>query len=528
MKIIVADDENWVRAVIVHSIPENGEFSLAGEASDGYEALALCKLHKPEVLLTDIQMPGMTGLELIHALSEEAPDTRIIIISGYNDFEYAKSAIRYGVKEYLLKPVDGVELTNALQKVKREIEDNQAFQEEHSRLKFQLEQTKPVLYEKFLNKLLLQNTYTKNTILNTLKEYGVDFHHQNFMVAVMVPHTDFIFSKPLNLRNSRNRIEKISNRYFKAAAIERPVENSQAVIVIINHEAAIPHEKMNRLLHYSIEVIRSETGMSASAGASLSSNQLNQLPALFTQALQALDMSFFKGVGIFYFDKQNARQTGTSSLKPSEELMESMAQHVRLSDLSFVYTYIGEKFLEFTNDPLISSKDVKSYFQFFIQVLFAKMNMEFPWKESGPMNDIFTSSGTVSQMKQFIVELIGGIGKQYSESMQNECRNPVETALRWIDENYNQDIGIEKTAKFVHLNTTYFSELFKKEVGISFTEYKIIVRIEHAKRLLETTSYSIKEISKKVGYNDHKYFSELFKRITGSSPLSFKQTHVKA
>jgi two-component system response regulator YesN len=197
MKVIIADDEKWVRAAIIRTIPfEKLGLSLVCEASNGLEALEFCKEYQPDILITDIKMPGLTGLELIKEIHGFSSKIKIIILSGYSDFEYAKTAMNYGITDYILKPVDQKEISEVLLKIKESILIERKQYEENNLFKSQYEKTLAVLKDKFLNQLILPNYLTLESIKSELKRYNLSFINPFFSINfAMASDTRYFFSR---------------------------------------------------------------------------------------------------------------------------------------------------------------------------------------------------------------------------------------------------------------------------------------------------------------------------------------------
>ena len=233
LKLIIADDEKWVRTAIKSIIRfDDQEFVLASEASNGIETLELCRQHEPDILITDIMMPGLNGLELISELARTQPEIKIVVISGYNDFDYARTAMRYGVKDYLLKPVDENELNQVLNRIKNEIREKERQKLERESRQKQYEKVLPVIYEAFLNKLISRNNMTVENIRSEAEKYGIDLSGDTFTVCVISPDTGTQNGEDQEAYDYyRTVVRRAMKRFADAAAF--PFENDRSLLVAI-------------------------------------------------------------------------------------------------------------------------------------------------------------------------------------------------------------------------------------------------------------------------------------------------------
>ncbi len=532
MKLVVADDEKWVRMTIKSVIPfKQLGITLAAEASNGLEALDLCKKELPDVLITDIRMPGLTGFELIQEIKAVLPNIKIIIISGYDDFEYAKTAIKLGVSDYLLKPVNQDEITQILSKVIEEIKSQNESAEEQKLIKDQYKSTLPIVFDNVLTQIITPNTLTSDNIYNNIKKCGVKFAKSHYSLLVFEPDDETLMFKQNNPALFKKTIQRVVRHYLGGITFSKPSVNNE-IISIINHPQAIDNDYFKYAIFMCKKLFEKHFSSTLSVGISSSSSQIKRLPELYIEASTSLGLRFYKGPGETTFFEKNIISESISVNIPDNE-WEKLLFSIKFLDLIPVNQFIDNLLKTIQNRESASVDAVTEFCWSILQTIITRLNIHMPFI------DYYTSmSGTqpynkikgikfMSDLSVCVKEMIQSISTYYSSKEQGNNMNPVEIVKNIIDQNYSSDIGLEQVAKYVHLNPTYFSELFKKELGMSFVDYKMNVRIENAKRLIKSTDLNIYEVSEKIGYSDPKYFSKLFKKVTGMTPFEYKESSKK-
>ncbi|HEX2947688.1 MAG TPA: response regulator [Clostridia bacterium] len=533
LKLIIADDEKWVRTTIRSLIPfEKLDLTLSCEASNGIEALELCRQHEPDILLTDIMMPGLTGLELMKEVRSLLPDLKIVVISGYNDFEYAKTAVKYGIIDYLLKPVDEKELTEVLVRIGSELSQKAQLQKKSEAEKEQYRQALPVMCETFLNQVISQNSMTSERIRGELQKYGINFTNNSFTLCIIKPDESLkTDDRRMAADYYRSLVKWAMKRYAKAVTF--PLEHDRTVIVsLINSDKEI--EGIKTAFGLINRVMKRKYSMSVSAGVSGSTHQFGMLCSLFTDATEASDTRFWEGPGTISFYKKGCLSEEMRLTLP-EETLNKITLNLKLSNIQTAMSYIEsvcealKKGNPSGNGTYISPSLVKEFFWQFIQSIIIILNIQLPFVRNEAVMtgeqpyDRLRDTSFIDDLESVAKDLLTHVYNFFHDKNPLDNIGLVANAKKIIENNYAGDISLEQVAKHVHLSPAYLSELFKKETGMSFIDYKTIIRIDQAKKLLSAPSMNIAEVSAKVGYSDPKYFSKLFKKITGKTIFEYKK-----
>ncbi|HHV60628.1 MAG TPA: response regulator [Clostridiaceae bacterium] len=587
MKVIIADDEKWVRKTIISLIPfEKLGLNLLGEASNGIEAYHMCVEQQCDILITDIMMPGLNGLELIEELKKALPDLKIIIITGYSDFEYSRAAIKFGVTDYLLKPIDGDELTQALMKIKTEILEERARQKKETELKAKYDNALPFVSENVLNKLISQNTMTAMNIKKELESCSIYFNREYFTVIVF--HWDQGDSSPgsfpsgdqgdgssgsfpagiqgdglsgsfhtgghgggysgsLPADNSftggkctPEKLRELVKEVFIGddSVTFKSALNLDEVITIINHKES-KFEELDNLVQLCLEAFNEQYHEKLLVGISSPTQNLKELPECYIEALYAINLAFWHPEKqIFHFDTgletvRNLPGKGYLSFNGlpihlEEQAIANIACGIKLSEYDTAYEYIDNLKEILSGYKYLHPETIKEFFWTLVQSVANRLEIYITFIEH---DSIFLNMHPYERLKGIksfdgLCEYVKGVFTRLCAHYQNKVgasNNIIVTVKKLIQENYQSDITLDKIANYVHMNTTYLSELFKKETGMSFIDYKTLIRINHAKELLRSTNLSSNEISAKIGYTDPKYFIKLFKRITGFTINEFRK-----
>lgn len=533
LKLIIADDEKWVRTTIKSIIPfDKLNLALSCEASNGIEALELCRQYEPDILLTDIMMPGLTGLELMKEVRKLLPNLRIVVISGYNDFEYAKTAMKYGIADYLLKPIDEKELTQVLERIGIELGEQKRIKKVKEVEEEQYKKALPVICEAFLNQVISNNNMTADNIRSELHKYGIEFPKNDYTLCITAPDT--------NLKTEEGRVaqqyyktivKRTMKRYTKAVSF--PLEKDKTVLVSIINNNDVNVSGIKNAFRIMNLLLKKKYSLSISSGISGSTHQLCMLQDLYLNAAEALETRFWTGAGTLAFYKSGCLSDDLK-LSLTEEMLNKITLNLKLSNIQTAISYVESISNSLVSDDAqkigyhIRPTLIKEFFWQLIQSVIIMLNIQLPFIRH---ESVVTGEQPYDKIRGtlFIHSLIDCI-KDLLEDIFNfyHDKNPldvnlIENAKKIIESNFAGDISLEQVARHVHLSPAYLSELFKKETGMSFIDYKTIIRIEYAKKLLCTPSINISEVSGKVGFSDPKYFSKLFKKITGKTIYEYKK-----
>ncbi|UJF34511.1 response regulator [Paenibacillus hexagrammi] len=483
LKAIVCDDEYIVLQGLQAMIDWAGfGIELVGTAGDGHAALALFRNTRPDIVFTDIRMPGMDGLELIYKILNEAPETYCIVFSGFNEFEYVKKAIQLGVADYLEKPVTVPSIEKSLQKVLDRIRQQQEINE--------------VVLAKATLDLLLIGTEAESKWLHSFGENasrvcGVTVAASGAVTAVFPKHED----------------------YFSVA-----VRNGQERMLVFFHYQW-PTLEFWEHLAYEFE----SAGMPVGCGKTYS--QIAKASISCTEALRALRSAYFLGEqGVVRFEDLGDLGSAPDGLTEREEaiilsirtgnrsvLMEQLEQFIKWLQLEKLELEVAEhKMLKLI---YLALEEAKKTGADKAQLAYEHYKPHVDFRE-------MAAKGKVAEwFREQLLQIAEAGAPVSSDSVKHSS---VERARSFIAEHCTRDLSLQEVAEHVGMNPTYFSVLFKEEIGESYIKYVTRYRMELAKSLL-SKGLKVNDVSEKVGYHTYRHFSEVFKKYTGLTPGQFKE-----
>lgn len=535
IKVFLVEDEMVIRRGIKNSIDwEKEGYIFCGEASDGELAYPMIIKEKPDILITDIRMPFMDGLELCKLVKKELPNIKILILSGYDEFDYAKEAIRLGVTEYLLKPISSGKLLEALngvsESIRREKEDKDLVRKYMEEMRENTEHEK----QKFFEQMIAGNLSMADA-LETGKKYEMNLSAGMYNLLL------FRFTLGKENRKSREllgeaeyAIEKLTERLEYVFEFQRGVESWAFLLMADNEEQM--SERVKELSKDLEEIMKNYSTIAYFGGIGQPVARLRELEESFREAERALAARFTMELNriISVEDIRMAQNVDTlddieitsfGEIEKTRTMLEKFLNNGAEDEIDeFVDVYINE----------LPEENLKSVLmrQYIIMDAYIVM-MSFCEKIEGIEGEMQAQSEelknsmktiqTLEEIKNYIRMLLKKIigvrdtisGRRYSDI--------IEIAKDQIRKTYMSDeISLNTIAAEVGMSPSYFSSIFSKEMGKTFVEYLTEIRMDRAKELLMCSSMKTSEIGYEVGYKDPHYFSYIFKKTQNCTPKEFR------
>ena len=534
LKVFLVEDEVVMRNGIKNNIPwEQEGFEFVGEASDGELAYPLIKREKPDILITDIRMPFMDGLELSRLVKKELPQIKIIILSGYNEFDYAKTAISIGVTDYLLKPISSAKLLEAVKKVGDMIEKEQ----DNVRLmeRYEKEMEENILQEKHkLWGALASNRLSTIELLEKGQRLGMDFTASAYMVFLfkLMQEGDATGCSD-ELNRASEKVNSLSETWKKVLSFDRSPEGwaflikGESEAEVLENFAETKKELLNLVAVYpKVEYF---------GGLGSIVQRIGDIQNSYKEAARAFSSRFFldanqiadsaEMVSLHNEEDGKIDVSKMLSKKREHELVEKFFKNGTVEEVD---SFLDELFQS------IGEQNCKSllYRQYVVMDLFfcatdflgnLEISTEELPEECRDINQIVEKAGNAQSLRH-------QIGILFSETMilrdghsKKKYSKLLEDAKAFIDENYrHDDMSLNMVAAQVNISPSYFSTIFSSEMGQTFVEYLTHVRLEKAKELLMCSNMRTAEIGYEVGYKDSHYFSYIFKKVVGCSPKEYR------
>ena len=525
LRVVLADDEIKVILLMQKLIDwQSLGYEVVGIANDGYRALELVKEKQPHLLITDIRMPGCDGIDLIRRAKELQPKLHSIVISGYRQFEYAQNALKYGVEDYLLKPLKQEELYGILLRLKDKFG-------EEAELEFQLKKSGERRQEQLMT--ALENAVARHQSFihaeQAESEYGFHFTEGTYFAVLVKPDISnaeqYLDGYQIMMHHTleivRREVQQLADEY--AVAVQK--EGVAAIVFLRNYQAVEVKQCFTKI-RKEIEKQR-DLFWDIRSTVCLGSRKTR---------LEQMDISMREALWLC-LDRlcrvQPWRDAETEPPAFSERYQMDPAQKKRFQEAA---EYLDEeRFKQELEDSyrcILPRKPLNGQMleDWFEQILEAA---NYGMKQSGNVEEHFLETLKENFWRctnaQDIFRLLReGVQQQIQrlreEKSMQETR-PITEAKRYIQQHYQEALRLEDVSSAVGFNATYFSALFKKETGQNFMDYLTELRINKSKELLCTDDLSIQDVAEMVGYRDLKYFSRLFKKITGVSPSDYKKLY---
>lgn len=542
LKIFLAEDEVIVRETIKRMIPwEELGFELVGEAADGEMALPLLIRQKPDLLITDIKMPFMDGLTLAKLAKKELPELKIVILSGYDDFNYAKQAISIGVEEYLLKPITKNALIERLSEIRSRYEHEKTQKEYYE--KFQREMQ---VYEKNSNRdffeALVCGSMDMMEVYKKAEKLGLDIVAEayNILIFTMNSEEDFSGQKEGYSEWEAESLEMLEDFFSDNTSAMLFRCNIFSYGVLIKGQKETIDENTRSCIDEIKKILdRKEQKRQWFVAVGESVERLSQLQKSYHSASRAFSQRYLYGENILYYDEMelmehrsgqadtndNAylKNVDVNALNPAI-LQKFLSNGLQEETENFVKDYfyaIGQEPME----SLVFRNYVILNVRFSVLSFLKSLGCDTEEMEPKNTEEILAESGkNIESAITYAKKMISQAITIRDQNSGNKNRSILKTAVDFIDEHYmDEDISLNTAANVANVSSNHFSALFSQNMGQTFIEYLTTLRMNKAKELLRCTGMRSSEIAGEVGYKDAHYFSYLFKKTQGMTPSEYRK-----
>ena len=536
-KIMLVDDEEEVRTSIIKQVDwEKIGFRVVSDAENGEDALEKIDIYEPDVIMTDIRMPYMDGLSLIEKVHSKYPTVKFLIFSGFDDFEYAKEAIRLGVSEYILKPINSEELSEIFNKIKKNLDLEIENRRDIARLRENYKTNLPIIKNQFLINLL-NSKLSKAEIDLRLKEYEIDLNEAlKYQVAcVDIEYEKMLIDPKLGLQKElvalsvMNLLKDKIEEYYRVSVFNSLVDDRILIIIAIDEKNKNINliDLLRAICKESIRVL----GVSISLGLGDKKNDILKLSLSYQESLEAIGYKQIVGIGeAIYIKDVEPHSLGTLYFDEKED--EEFSSSIKFGPIEKINTQIDNILYKLENSK-VHFRQKQAYAFSIITVIIRLMQqyeislVKFDSGDSGYIDVI----NKLQNFEEFIVWLRDICIRLYTsmqEKRESNSKQVIAEAKMYIMENYDkEELSVDTVCKKLHLSTAYFSTLFKKEVGQTCIAYITDFRLKKAVELLNTTDDKTYMIANKVGYAEQNYFSYVFKKKYGVSPSKYRSNKDK-
>ncbi len=539
LRVLIVDDEPDI-CELIHKLIDWEEMDMVslGSVQNGIAAMEIILRQKPDIVITDIQMPGMTGLELIEKVTLQKLQTKFIVISGYREFEYAQQAIRFGVEDYLLKPISKKDLNLVLHRISQECGAAMEKQASETAILDELRQKNVIL--------------RKNELRQTLTDPHRAFHgelfsfHPGIFLAVCV-HASYRNKAELHRSSAQKILENISLRIreeFKNTVFDMEhIANDCNSYILLNYASDCPvsytdrRNTLQRLLH---EATTQYQNLRVTFAMGTPVNTVDEIRDAIATAEEGDVLRLYAGTDkVIEQMKLRAGLPDTPECKISTEDIQKLLQLVETMQKDAALKLIRSIYSEFRG---VESYSISGLFAATRNTMLRirsdivenglRENLD---GEEAQQAGIFTEKAIHRQLTNCdTVDDLADVFCEYVASEIDYCQNiqsqrlgmPIQIAQEYVRVHIDRQISLEEVSEQAFVSAGYLSTLFKERTGKNFSDYVVETRIDEAKRLLRQPEMSIGEVAQRVGYADARHFSKVFQKVVGVKPTAYRKFYL--
>lgn len=542
LKIFLAEDEVVVRETIKRMIPwEELGFELVGEAADGEMALPLLIRQQPDLLITDIKMPFMDGLTLARLAKKEIPGLKVVILSGYDDFNYAKQAIGIGVEDYLLKPITKNALIERLSEIRSRYEHEKTQKEYYEKFQREMQAYEKNSSRDFLE-ALVGGSMDMMEVYKRAEKLGLDIVAEAYNVLIFTMNCDEDFSGQRDEYSSweAESLELLENFFAGHSSAMLFRSNIFSYGVLLKGQREAIEENTRACVDEIRKILSRQDGRREwflAVGQSV--ERLSQIQKSYHTASRAFSQRYLYDENILYYDEMETmehpggqaetednaylQKVDVNALNPAI-LQKFLSNGLQEETENFVKDYfyaIGQEPME----SLVFRNYVILNVRFSVISFIKGLGCDTNEMESADTEEVLAESGknmesAIAYAKKMISQAI----EIRDQNSGNKNRSILKTAVDFIDSHYmDEEISLNTVANVANVSSNHFSALFSQNMGQTFIEYLTTLRMNKAKELLRCTGMRSSEIAGEIGYKDAHYFSYLFKKTQGMTPSDYRK-----
>jgi len=515
LKLLIVDDESIAREALRKMIEDNlPEISVIGELNNGRQVIEQAPILLPDMIMMDIKMPGIDGVEAVKQIRSSLPAVKFIMVSAYNTFDYAKRAMREGVKEYLLKPSKKTEILETIQRVSQEIQQERRSERENEEIRNS--------YKKALS--FVQSEWVSALLFDHIQDVG----HEEWE-SVFNPDEQEIYAMVIRLdmavepetKTLRKQIYKVIRQWFQDEnrGYAGPMTDNHIPMLMLGSSTS-EYSSQTHAIHlakaliHKLEKIFMNTFINIGIGTPVKS--ANAYVNSYSEAMVALEETNGNVRYLYYHQLLGSQDKATADIRYYEHQLMTAVKNGQIKEMM---TAFHSYFILLSESYHHDVKQMKESL-WEMWVVLSRM-----LKDMGITVDIIkqSSATTLQSLSQSAQARLLKIAEEIAHWQTHDLEGVLFQAKTYIESHYARSISLEDVANQIQLSPYYFSKVFKERMGMTYIDYLTKIRIEQAKLLMRSTDKSQKEICFEVGYRDPNYFSRVFKKWTHMSPTEYRQ-----
>lgn len=523
-RLLIVEDEKWEREGLRDFLDWSSlGIEVVGCACNGIEGLTLSEQTHPDIILTDIRMPKMDGLKMSKKIRSFLPNAKIIILSGYNDFEYSKQTFEFRAFDYVLKPVDKNSIQEVLLRAISALDSERSIESERVTLK---------------SKLMEYFSENKNSLLLKILEGNeLEFAQEGFPIRLSDPKAKIVItvltmnSDPsISSRLITDRFEAIMKERGIAFSLTKPYK--EAVLCL---EAPDTQEELSDKLHELAAYLKAELNIDSIISVGEVVSGFSEAAASYSQAREAYSFRFLAQYGdiLFYNEVKEKNYMNLDFARPivirANDIINKLMAATQKNQ-SEEWRLLLDSFLTTLREISPLSKLMLS--KFFTQAMLIinpaafnenSENFKVYILDKGRFEEQISKMDTIDQTKDYLMDFLEAISANTMNKSSNADAEVTQRVIKIIDERYSEELDLKCISQVIHLTPYYIGSIFKKNTGKTFNQYLCDYRIDRAKEILQTGKVNVSRLSEAVGIKNTSYFCSLFKNRFGISPGDYKE-----
>jgi two-component system, response regulator YesN len=527
-KIVLIDDDFQTLEGMKEVIPWSElDCVCAGEALDGEMGLEVIRKTSPDLIITDIYMPNMDGLEMIERLRLEGYGGKIIILSGYSDFEYARKALKLQVIDYLSKPISPGTLAITVNRAIEQLSEEKASREQESGMAEKVMKYEQVAIEEWMRRQLIhvsdRNQEEAPLVIQSL------FHEQVniVVVGIEIVRTERIHTiSPLDLRLFRYGLKNIALEWMEQSGLEYTYidlhSHTSALVIRSVLLEGIAEQTLEKSLQQIHKSASDYLGLKLRIGIGTPRQGWKYMSASMNEAFKAI--SFRQGTeesGISFYEPcmMNGKVQKVEFI--AYPLFQKIAEMLRLNQVEEAKSAVRQLTEELNKLPMdadVRLPQLAAEFGTIVRHALFEVSITVDSRSIGMEIDQTQEIQTLHQFHDKLDDWITSISDMVSKGSNTKHKQTVDFIIQYVNEHYAEDIGTSELAEKLYLSRNHVANIFRAATGETFTAYLIRFRMEKAREMIMSGKYLIYEVADRVGYKNVPYFSFLFKKHTGYNP----------
>lgn len=527
-RVLIVDDEFRIGMLIRKLIRwEECNMECIGLVDNGETALRIIHDKHPDVLITDIRMPRISGLDLIGMVAGLYKDMKFVVISGYKEFEYAHQALQYGVDNYLLKPINENELNEVMQKIHAEFTERQQQSLEQMELQETVSESRHIIKRDFLKNIIEQEDEVE------AGDFNVSMDGEVYRgIDIKLDYADYNKHDKKQDKLTVEKVVSIVETILHTTAEETLIceKENLHIYCLFNYDYGKSKDIRNCINDILSEIKECLIGFEqyeVTIGVGTERTAFGEIRFSIKEAYRAAGNRIKLGSGRLIYADAIAGRRGAESPGLEETYADSVMASIESYSRRSLEQCINHIYSEFVMQDDLDFSYCYDLAESLIGYFFEHIGMQSD--ESRQLRKKLLSSCqhcyTIPGLKNLLKTTLGEYLDASRTAVETEFMKPIRQAQQYIDEHYGDKIVLEDLAAIVNLNPVYFSVLFKKETGFNFSSYLVDIRMNKAKEMLRDTNETIAAIAERVGYRDARYFSQTFTKTVGVKPVLYRKLH---